>query len=238
MKIQSLLETDLYRYQHEWETKTDPVIQVPARAGRESSDKALIAYGAYYALTKLKVKVPRRWNSSFATSAPDKSLFMNTLNRKGIRKVVITDNRPCGFVHGDFNEFKYDNFKVDQIGYNIGDYFHKLKDRSRVQEIQIKLIHSGLSEFLGTRQTSDAGYQDFLGLVTRMDKLLKSYELPTFTQRVVDVMKAFVDKGAIGATTLKKIPEGNYEVWFEGPYDAQITTEFEDDEDEQHDFDR
>jgi len=51
-------------------------------------------------------------------------------------------------------------------------------------------------------------------------------------------MKVFVDKGAIGATTLKKIPDGNYEVWFEGPYEAQITTEFEDDEDEHLDFDR
>lgn len=238
MKIQTLLE-DLYRYQYEWSKNEEDVVQVPARSGRVTEGAvAIVPYSVHYAMYRIGMNAPRRWNSSFTTNSPDQSMFLGDgYGEGGIRKIVIPDDHPVGFVYDDFNAHQYNEFNAGKIAHEIGEFFHAVpfKQQNRFQQTNIPKVFSGLSEFLRERTTNDEGYEKFVQLIELVDKLLTSYEQPTYTERMVVSIQTFIDRNRLGVATAATIPEGNYEVWFEGPYEAHKTTDLDD---EDHDLDR
>lgn len=242
MKIQQLIEADLFRHQYEWNMAKEPVINVPAREGREANARCIVAYSAHHTLTKMGINVPRRWNSSFAASSVEGNLFLAYVNHRGIRKVVIPEDRPVGYVKGDFNDRVYNEFDAMDIAPAVSKAIRTipLADRTPTHQTLMSAFHDGMDEAESTFHTNDAGYKAFERVIKIADVLLAHYKLPTYTERLVAVMQKFVERGSIGAATASTLPEGKFEVWFEGPYDAHINYDYDEEEDgpDPHDLDR
>lgn len=232
MKIQQLLETDLFRYQYEWEEKRQQVIQMPARAGRDSSS-ALTTYSVHYALSKLGINAPKRWNSSYAATNVADNLYLADMEGPGLRRVVIPGDRPVGFVEGDFNEHEYNGFSAIDIATKIFNFLHDLKQQPGHEDLDPLL--GRIINIMDVNASNDEGYQQFSQLVADLDQILPTLNQPTFAEQIVPAIKKYVDTGVLGATTYAHLPEGDFEVWFEGPYEAHKDNEL--DGDDQHDED-
>ena len=78
MRIDKLLERDLYRYQDGWVDNSSPVINVPTRntASRVASSNVIGYHLQMWAEAK-GVVMPRRWCSSFATTDTNASLYFD-----------------------------------------------------------------------------------------------------------------------------------------------------------------
>lgn len=87
-------------------------------------------------------------------------------------------------------------------------------------------------------RTSNVDYQKFSSLMAKIDALLAEQNLPSLTDQLVIVIEPAVTNNLIGQTTIGALPEGNYEVWFEGPYEAHLIDDADTDGPDPHDFDR
>lgn len=207
----------MFRKQSEWHDDGEPVIQVNARAGRNASAaRNAVTYSVHYILHKMGVNVPKRWNSTFTSTAPEQSMFMDG-QTSGVRRVVVPDDRPIGFAKDDYNADAFEDFGARKILRTIGDYLQTLDETPAIED-----MFEELSLLLYAKDSNDEGYAKFLGTAERLDQMLTSLGKPTFTEQMHASMKPFVDAGDIGATTKGHAPEGNYEVWFEGPYEAHV----------------
>lgn len=241
MKIQQLIETDLFRYQYEWENKNDEIIHMEPRIGRQSNSIAIVGYSVHYALNRLGINVPKRWNSTFAASDVEDNIFLQDQGGDGIRKVVIPEDRVVGYVEGDFNESKYGHFDALKFPMEIQRELHQIKGLSLQQANKIAEMTEGLHTAAETTLTNDEGYEEFVLMVGEMDKLLESFKLHTYTTRMVAAVNKFVVSKKIGAAPFAHLPEGAWEVWFEGAYEAHRDDTFDymdDDEDGPDPYDR
>lgn len=223
MKIQTLLETDLFRNQSEWFMARDPIIHVNARQGRVGYASPGVVFGATYALAKCGVRVPKRWNSTFTTTDPKQSLFVGQRMSGATRKVIIPPKTKVGFVVSDFNDDDmHEEFGMNHLLRACGDTIFAIKDGSFRDQSWRKMLTDWISKFvLAGSEQSDETYKNFLKLVKVMDRFFTKIEQPTYTERAIALIKPFIENKTIGVATAATVPDGNYEVWFEGPYDAE-----------------
>lgn len=210
MKIQQLLiEADLFRFQRRWAKTQDPVIYIKQRPeGRDSSAPALETFGFHYGLTKLGLKLPRRWASTFCTTDPSESTFFSEggVDEAGVRRIVVPGDRQCGWVVDDFNG--------GEGGYGISDivqqYLEAVGDPNLAEDMQ---------QYAQTHRTDDQGYYDFADLMEYADEVANGGT--SLTSLIVSHYKALINKQAIGVATVDQLPSnGGVEVWFEGDYEA------------------
>lgn len=223
MKIQTLLETDLFRNQNEWFFSEESIIHVPARQGRVGHASPCVPYGVTYALAKCGVRVPKRWNSSFATTDPQQSIFVSKRLRGATRKVIIPPKTRVGFVKSDFNDDDlHEEFGMNQLMRKCGDMVYETETTGK-RDISIKkMLLKWVSEYLmaGSKQ-DDVEYKSFVKLAKSLDIFFTKFNQPTYTERAVELIKPFLENKTIGVATAATAPTGDYEVWFEGPYDAE-----------------
>lgn len=209
--------------------KTDPVLNVNARptGGRASNSPSLVTYGFHYGMEQLGIQLPKRWNSTFATNSPGDSLYMDSLDNKGIRRIVLPEDRVVGFVDNDFNDNQYREFSIPRLVNKIAELMESKGS-----------LYTWMMEFMRTERTSEDGFDEFHDLVVELDKFLEKAGQLTFTQVVTQVLQAFIESGLIGVSDFGDLPDGNYEVWFEGPYEAHLIDDTDTDGPDPHDLDR
>lgn len=246
MHVRKILgEADLYRHQANWKGDKTPSIRVPGRESRKMSSSAVTSFGVYYGFSKLGIRIPKRWKSSFATTDPTNSYFIGYFIKRdnitqfdhttGIRQVVIPPGTEVGWVRDDFNtanELKHLDWDwvdvIQQIRSTAEKAMQSQSDNSdQLFSELIELNQEMNSMYTSTRTGTDGAYEKFVGLIDRIDSLDIQLNLssPTLSDRIVDIIKKAIADGAIGATVVEDIPDGNFEVWFEGEYDAVLATD-------------
>lgn len=242
MKIQQLLEADAYRFQPDWVNNEEPNIHMTARASRKSSSSPIEAYGLAYGMELNGVECPRRWKSTFATTNPRKSHFMNYVDKAGLRKLAIPNGAKVATVENDFN--MHSNFSSSLINLNSSMHDiatslqYKLNDDPNLTELK-SVIHD-IQEWrkayltLYKEDGSDAGYEWFKELLEDYDKVIQMdvvgrHLIPdeilgmgTAKAAIRDQIENVLDSHRVRVfNSIDEVPAGSFEVWFEGEYAAQ-----------------
>lgn len=247
MQILHLLEAEAYRYQAEWESKTDPVLHVPGRVSRRSASASYEAYGLALGMELNNVQCPRRWKSTFATTNPNKSHYMSIEGRpEGMRRLEIPKGVKIAAVVDDFN--MHESFSsVLYIGYKamckIQEAINeKLQSDPTNQDLKnlhakVKLWGDGFST-LFLEESSDVGYDWFKELVEEFDEIIQldivdsqlipeqilgfgtlKGALQNQIENILDVQKVQV------FNSIDDVPNATgLEIWFEGDYEAHLLT--------------
>lgn len=246
MLIRTLLEADAYRFQSEWVGKTDHVIRMRARKSRKPNSSPIEAYGLAYGMELNGVDCPKRWKSTFATTHPGKSHYMKYAGTKdsGLRKLIIPNGVRVAAIVDDFNTHPHFTSVLTTINGSMYDIMHnlqlQLKDDPSKSELK-SLIHD-IEEWrkafitLHHEEVSDAGYDWFKDLLGDYDKVIQMdvvrHQLVpdqilgfgTLKAALKDQIENVLDTQRIRVfDSIEQVPnDTGYEIWFEGPYEAEV----------------
>lgn len=238
MHILQLIEATLYRHQSSWESNDQPVLYIKGRAERKSSSSPTAYYAIAYGAEKLGVKCPRRWRSTFCTTDPSASSFFGEWNEnEGIREIQIPPNTVVAACIDDYNYMPsvvdaMDHYELHDSLRNLGaTEYGPEHDRATIVEKVGEAMRALLA--IDIRVGSDDGYEQFVSMMTVLDQLAalipdvirEEFDgASSFTELVIRDVKAAFGKDILLFNDASQIPEGqNYEVWFEGDYEAHLT---------------
>lgn len=230
MKIKSLLaeRAKLYRFQKEWKNNPQRIIQVNGREERRASSPMLPAYCFAYAHDMQGIAAPRRWKSSFATTNAEESTYISYQKDNGagsgIREVILKPGTVVGWVEDDFNRR---GLGVDASIYTVK---HKLKgyiEAIGVKQPAGKKVAETLDKFSVAYETKgyDYGYEQFVEAIAEIDQYIENgVDLGVgglLSDAIAAAVESRIKAGTHGVDVIENIPSGNYEIWFEGPYEAR-----------------
>lgn len=237
MHILQLIEASLYRHQPSWETDDRPVLYVKGRTERNSSSSPTAYYAIAYGAEKLGVKCPRRWRSTFCTTDPSQSSFFGEWNENtGVREIQIPPNTPVAACEDDYNYMPsvvdaMEHYELHNTIRNIGaTKYGPEHDQTAITEKVGQAMRALLA--IEVRSGSDQGYGQFVAMMAILDELAalvpdtmqEEFDGATsFTEIVLRDVKEAFGKDILLFDDVSQIPEGkNYEVWFEGDYEAHL----------------
>ena len=225
MQIRQLIEATLYRMDDRW--RDDPNTPVIRGTGRESRTSiASTSYDVYvftYACELNGIDCPRRWKSTFCTTDPCESSFLclpdqHKLSKyPEIRQIVPASNK-LAYVADDFN---MSNFQR-----NVRRISSKVDSIARLLHIDGVYDEQLLSKFKSRNlEQTDGLYEQFKQGLLQLDRLAREHQ---HVDSIIELIKqefseVLSDRSEFGVvSSVEAIPDGNFEVWFEGEYEAHI----------------
>lgn len=224
MQIRQLIEANLYRMDDRWRDNQTPVIRGTGRESRTSI--ASTPYDVYmftYACELLGVDCPRRWKSTFCTTDPCESSFLCLPKRHKItkypevRQIVPATNR-LAYVADDFNMSDFQRSvrrvtsKVDSVARLL--YIDGVYDEENLSKFKSRIL-----------EQNDGSYEQFKQGIQQLDRVAREHG---HVESIINLIKhefseVLSDRDEFGVvSSVESIPEGNFEVWFEGEYEAHI----------------
>lgn len=207
MNIQQLLrEADIYRMQLSWSENKTPVIYMKGRTQRESTSMAIEPYALAYGCELLDISCPKRWRSTFATTSPTESAYVQSdpSDDPSIRKIVGASG-PFAAVHDDFNmdtSLTPSCRRLISIIHTIANeyvfqYATGVHRDAAVDELYDRLgaaSEAFTAVGIHTRATSDGGYEQFKQAVRMYDQIAE--RLMGIETAVHAMKRLYADAGA------------------------------------------
>lgn len=245
MKIQCLLEADAFRFQRDWSGNTDPVINMKGRTHRESSSSPFEAYALAYGMELNNKECPRRWRSTFATTNPGQSHYMQFEGgQDGLRKLILPTGTKVGSVANDFNYMPPLVPEIRGMASSIGDIRVTVSEMTKKPDADPNLMKllarvTSLSKSIHSMFggiASDEGYEQFKQIVDNYDRIIMLPFIPhsiipdeilglgTMKAYIQDRIENAIDVGRVEVfDSLEAVPSDHgREIWFEGDYQAVL----------------
>lgn len=184
MNIQQLLrEADIYRMQMSWFANKTPVIYMKGRTQRTSTSMAIEPYALAYGCELSGVSCPKRWRSTFASTSPTESTYIQSDPRvdPSIRKIVGASG-PFAAVQDDFNvdvSLTPSCRRLISIIHTVANEYvfqyttreHRDTDVNELYDLLGAASEAFTAVGIHTRLISDSGYEQFKQAVHMYDQI-------------------------------------------------------------------
>lgn len=231
MKIQRLIETDLFRADDRWVGDERDTFVVLGRTSRTPvgsfvSSALLLAY----ACELNNIDCPRRWRSTFCTSSPHKSTFLSLSRRTdlrdepNLRRIVPREGTKLAYVYDDFNLSELVTSIESVVGQVITTISELILsgavDSSDVPNFKEKYRVYDVIQ-------NDSLYEEFKRDWVTLSEIIAAHRpelslLRTAKECITNALRNDAQFGVVDS--IDDVPSGNYEVWFEGEYEVHKIT--------------